>query len=390
MGDRLNILHILRAPVGGLFRHVQDLALEQASQGHRVGLMVDASSGNSLTQERLDALAPQLALGIHRVSMSRNPSLQDFSVIRTTNGLIRMLKLDVVHGHGAKGGLYARLAGVSIKSLWSGNRTAPTRFYTPHGGSLHFTDSFIKGIMYLGIETVLDRFSDGLIFESQFARSAFEEGLGRPVTETRIIANGLQPQDFSSVPLRSDAADFLFIGELRDLKGVDVLLRSFARIEGPVTPRLVIVGEGAQRRTFEQLARDLRIDDRVSFIGAMPAQKAFELGRVLVMPSRAESLPYIALEAAAAGRPLIATRVGGVPEIVWGTDTELVPPDDVDALYAALKGTLHNAEFAKEQAERLRRSVEKRFSVSSMTASVLQFYSDALKMRSLSDRTAAR
>ena len=62
----------------------------------------------------------------------------------------------------------------------------------------------------------------------------------------------------------------------------------------------------------------------------MPAREAFRLGRTLVVPSRAESLPYIVLEAAAAGLPLLASDVGGIPEIVAGTDTDLLPPGDAE------------------------------------------------------------
>ena len=72
----------------------------------------------------------------------------------------------------------------------------------------------------------------------------------------------------------------------------------------------------------------------------MPARTAFPLGRSLVVPSRAESMPYIVLEAAAAGMPLIATNVGGIPEIVNGTDTPLMPPGDVEVLERAMQGFL--------------------------------------------------
>ena len=82
--------------------------------------------------------------------------------------------------------------------------------------------------------------------------------------------------------------------------------------------------------------RELGSDDVVSFRGAMPAREAFPLGRALVVPSRAESLPYIVLEAAAAGLPLLATNVGGIPEIVGGTDTALLPPEDAEALAQAM------------------------------------------------------
>ena len=373
----------MRAPVGGLFRHVQDLALEQSSRGHNVGLIADASSGDSLTENRLSNVAPRLAFGVHRISMTRNPSFRDLACVRETNRIARDLSIDIVHGHGAKGGLFARLTGTNPFYGWRGSTHRPKRFYTPHGGSLHYTDSLVKGMVFLGIEMVLDRFSDGLIFESQFARLAYEGALGESQASTRIIANGLRPGDFDSVPLRENAADFLFVGELRDLKGVDVLLRAFAALceDRRQEPDLVVVGDGSERQSLTSLASELGISQRVTFPGALPIQDAFPMGKILVMPSRAESLPYIALEAAGAGRPLIATRVGGVPEIVWGTDTALVPPDDVDALKLAMQEALVNVELTQLRAKRLRESVKSRFTVDMMTSSVISFYEEALSDR---------
>ncbi len=110
----------------------------------------------------------------------------------------------------------------------------------------------------------------------------------------------------------------------------------------------------------------------------MPAQKAFPLGRCLVVPSRAESMPYIVLEAAAAGMPLLASNVGGIPEITAGTDTPLMPPGDVDALTRAMQGYLDAPEAAKARAARLRAAVGERFTVARAASEVLAFYAERL------------
>jgi glycosyltransferase involved in cell wall biosynthesis len=121
----------------------------------------------------------------------------------------------------------------------------------------------------------------------------------------------------------------------------------------------------------------------IAFPGAMPAREAFRLGRALVMPSRAESLPYVALEAAGAGLPLIATDVGGVSEIVSGTDTPLVRPCDPVALADAMRAVLDDADLARERADRLRAVVGQRFSVAGMTDGVLGCYADAVTYRAV-------
>src|SRR3954467_6944682 len=78
-GGGYRILHCLRAPVGGLFRHVRDLSIEQARRGHAVGVVCDAVAGDALTEDRLRALAPHLALGLFRTRMSRELGLSDIS-----------------------------------------------------------------------------------------------------------------------------------------------------------------------------------------------------------------------------------------------------------------------------------------------------------------------
>jgi glycosyltransferase involved in cell wall biosynthesis len=227
------------------------------------------------------------------------------------------------------------------------------------------------------IERVMARMTDGLIFESQFARDAYArlaEDNGAP---RRIIANGLSPEDFVVRAPAEDAADFLFIGELRLLKGVDVLIEALARIAARRPLRAVIVGSGPDAETFKSRARALGLGAAVTFPGALPASDAFPLGRCLVVPSRAESFPYIVLEAGAAGVPLIATAVGGIPEIVAGTQTALIAPGSADALERAMVGVLSDPDGAHARASELSRAVQRRFTVAAMADGVLDFYRSA-------------
>jgi glycosyltransferase involved in cell wall biosynthesis len=90
--------------------------------------------------------------------------------------------------------------------------------------------------------------------------------------------------------------------------------------------RLVVVGDGPDADPLKAMAAAMGLETAVTFAGARPVREAFPLGRCLVVPSRTESFPYVVLEAAGAGLSLIATAVGGVPEIVMGTDTSLVSP----------------------------------------------------------------
>ena len=152
----MRILHCLRAPVGGLFRHVLDLAAAQAELGHAVGMIADSQAADSLTEQRLAAIAPKLALGLHRVAMARAPGPSDVKAHRAITALTRPLKLDILHGHGAKGGAYARLAARALKA-----KGQPVKaFYTPHGGTLNYAPASLEGRIFIGLEKILDRLTD--------------------------------------------------------------------------------------------------------------------------------------------------------------------------------------------------------------------------------------
>ena len=374
MVERLRIIHCFRAPVGGLFRHVLDLSGEQAARGHAVGYIVDSTVADPLTEGRLAQAAEHLRLGITRIPMGRLPGLRDLATSRAIRDAARNLNADVLHGHGAKGGAYARLAGRDLRA--DGRNVATV--YTPHGGSLHYPLASPQGLAYTGIERFLARYTDGLIFESDFIRRVYDSRVGAGRLAARTVPNALQPADFAPHKPNPGAADFLFIGELRELKGVDVLLRGLAEIATRFPVRAVIVGAGPDADAFHSLAEELRIGSLVDFPGAMPARTAFPLGRCLVVPSRAESMPYIVLEAAAAGMPMLATDVGGIPEIVNGSDTSLLPAGDVGVLAQAMQSFLDTPETAKARATRLQAAVAERFTVERAAGEVLAFYAERL------------
>jgi glycosyltransferase involved in cell wall biosynthesis len=395
----LRIVHCLRAPVGGLFRHVRDLAIAQAARGHQVGVIADSNAHDRLTEQRLADLSPHLTLGLTRVPMTRDLGWNDVTAYRDIRALLARLNVNVLHGHGAKGGAYARLVGASVKA--TANSCNPTQlqvFYTPHGGSLHYHPTSLKGRIYLGLERRLAASTDGLIFESAYSGRIFAANVGANLCPTAVIPNGVLPSEFSAHTPADDATDIVFIGELRHLKGVDVLLNAMAQLRlgqtGPGQSGLgqsgrrdltaTIVGDGPDAGQFKALSYRLGLDRAVHFTGAMPAAKAFPLGRVLVMPSRAESFPYIVLEAAATTIPLIATAVGGIPEITDGTDTQLITPDDAFVLAATLDQTFADLPAAQQRATRLQQAVAQRFTVDTMTTAILAMYETAARRTELS------
>jgi glycosyltransferase involved in cell wall biosynthesis len=361
----LRILHVLRAPVGGLFRHVTDLAREQASRGHAVGVIADSSSGGTEAETEFKELLPVLNLGLTRVPMSRHLGPRDLNAIRRVRHRVKVLKADVLHGHGAKGGAYVRLTGGKV-----------LRVYTPHGGSLHFSPHSPLGLFYIQVERWLAPRTDLFLFESAYGLKTFGSKIGEPKV-ARVVHNGVGPGELFPVVPAQDAADVVFVGELRRLKGVDVLIDALALLARQGSPlRALLFGDGPDRVALEGRATELGIARQIQFAGPLPARAAFRRGRVLVVPSRAESLPYIVLEAAAASVPIVATNVGGISEI-FGPDADaLVPMEDASSLSQGIRAAL--AGEAAERTRRLTLRISNLFTIRSMTDSVLAAYDEAI------------
>lgn len=364
----LRILHVMRAPVGGLFRHVVDLAREQTARGHRVGIVADSNTGSPAAAETLNALNKSIALGVTRVPMSRQIGLLDRSALAHVAQRALETKTDVLHGHGAKGGAYARLAGGPA-----------IRAYTPHGGSLFYSPYSPMGLLYFAAERWLRSRTDLALFESAFAGEAFRQFIGEPPF-SRVVHNGISKTELEPISPAADAADFVFIGELRWRKGIDTVLEALAALstEG-WQGRAIFYGNGPDREACLAMAEKFGLTTKVDFPGESKPRLAFKSGQLLVIPSRQESLPYIVLEAAGARMPMITSNVGGIPEIFGPDASALVPPGDAKALIAAIKRMRANRPL--DLIERLHRRVAEHFSIETMTEAVLAAYAEARKRR---------
>jgi glycosyltransferase involved in cell wall biosynthesis len=374
----LRIVHVFRAPVGGLFRHVADLAAAQTISGHQVGIICDASTGGPYEDATLDALAKTLALGLTRIAMPRQISPADIWAAGRVWSRLRQLAPDVIHGHGAKGGVYARLIGAL-----PGHTRAIARIYTPHGGSLHYDPASAIGRIYFAAERFFGRYTDALIHVCQFEADTYRRKVGQPRCLVRIIPNGLNQDEFIPVEPRADARDLLFLGAFRELKGIDVLLNAIARLQATDGLRVSasLIGQPEGRATYEAMAGRLGVTDRVTFHDPMRARDAFATARAVTVPSRAESMPYVVLEAIAAGMPIVTTNVGGIPEIFGPQADELVPAGDADALAGAIKTLLSSPDAARQAALRRRDRIAEKFSVRTMEHDVTATYVEILAQK---------
>src|ERR1700710_2352315 len=280
----LRILHAVRAPVGGIIRHILDLANGQADRGHHVGIIADSLTGGERADTALAAIAPRLKLGVHRLAIRREPLPTDVLVWARFMRLIRRLKPDVLHGHGAKAGAFVRLKPHSKDTI---------RVYTPHGGSLHYPLTSVKGALYSRLERALMNSTDLFLFESAFARDTYQRTIGTPTGLVRCVFNGVTADEFDPVELAADATDIVYVGEFRHIKGADLLIDTVARLRAsgkPVT--LTLAGDGEELEALKARIQKLGLTEAVRFIGHVKARHGFAQGSLLVVSSRGGSVPH--------------------------------------------------------------------------------------------------
>jgi glycosyltransferase involved in cell wall biosynthesis len=372
-GQPLRILHATRAPVGGIFRHILDLANGQADRGHHVGIIADSLTGGERAEQALAEIATKLKLGVHRTAIRREPMPSDLLVWARFQRMIGQLKPDVLHGHGAKAGAFMRLRTANRDRI---------RVYTPHGGSLHYPLSTLKGNIYARVERALMNDTDLFLFESAFARDTYQRTIGTPKGLVRCVFNGVTASEFDPVVKAEDASDLIYVGEFRHIKGADLLIDAVARLraEGrPVT--LTLAGDGEESASVKAQVERLGLGEAVRFIGHVKARFGFSKGSLLVVPSRGDSMPYVVIEAAAAGIPMIAANVGGIPEIFGPHGDALFAPSNSAAMAAAIEAALKDPAAAKERAKSLRERIFMHFSQNAMVDGVLAGYREAFASR---------
>jgi glycosyltransferase involved in cell wall biosynthesis len=265
--------------------------------------------------------------------------------------------------------------------LWTASRDR-IRVYTPHGGSLHYPSSTLKGNIYARVERALMNDTDLFLFESAFARDTYQRTIGTPKGLVRCVFNGVTAREFDPVAKAEDATDLIYVGEFRHIKGADLLIDAVARLRTggrPVT--LTRAGDGEESAGLKAQVERLGLSEAVRFIGHVKARFGFSKGSLLVVPSRGDSMPYVVIEAAAAGIPMIAAKVGGIPEIFGPHGDALFAPSNAAAMADAIEAALQDPAAARERAKSLRERIFMHFSQKAMVEGVFAGYREAFANR---------
>jgi len=192
--------------------------------------------------------------------------------------------------------------------------------------------------------------ADHIICVSSALQEAVLELVSRPPDTISVIPNGVNPLDF--VTAQKDGGDkdgsmevrqLLYVGNLNYTKGIDVLIRAMALLPNVRTVHLTIVGNGRIRSELERLGGELGLQDNIRFVGGVPHAEVIKwMARsdLLIVPSRTEGFGIVAIEAMAAGLPVVASDVGGLRETVQPETGILCEPNNAKALAEAIRRAL--------------------------------------------------
>ena len=301
----------------------------------------------------------------------------DWGPARVIRACIEKYEVDVIHTHGYKADIYgylsARRLGKPIIATHhsSSARTIPLRLYT------------------LLDHILLRRFDAVVAISAERCRSLHDFGV--PSSKIATIRNGIDTSAFRSAkPALAGALGnggrrvVGVVARLVPEKGVQFLLRAAREVVAHYPDTLfLVVGSGPQRTELEELARDLGIAENVTFLGQqrdMPG--IYAAMDIFVLPSLDEGLPMAVLEAQAAGKPVIATAVGGTPDVVRHNQNGLlVQPKEIPALRDAILRLMGDSDLRSQLGRNGEASVEKHFSSDAMASRYKAFYDQVVEQR---------
>ncbi|MDQ2933035.1 MAG: glycosyltransferase family 4 protein [bacterium] len=369
---------ITKSNWGGAQRHIYDLAVSMKNEGHDVAV---ALGGDGILRTRLEAAG----IYTHSVSkLSRDISAgNDFASLRQIFSIIRHRRPDILHVHSPKaaglGAFAGRILGVS------------QIIFTVHGWSFNESRPLYQrsAIVFVSWLTMLLCNKTILLSEREYTQALHFPGVKNKIT---LIPLGIKPPIFLSIDgakvslakhIGMQVSDFnkkIVIGTIAELhpnKGLSYLIQSFASVvtEHPQAI-LVIIGDGEQKAQLQTLTQELKLEQHVFFTGYMDhAAEYLKAFTVFALSSLKEGLPYVILESGCASLPVVATTVGGIPEIVEDMRSGvLVQAKNIRELSHALSFMIEHPEERRTYAIALKERVLTKFSLEKMIESTKELY----------------
>ena len=388
----MKILRIIaRLNVGGPARHVTLLNAGLEERGHRT-LLVHGPVGAG--EASFEHLAAERGIpSIRHPHLGRHTSaLSDLRALAALTVAVFRESPDVVHTHTAKAGALGRFAAFVFNAT-RGRRRRCLVVHTYHG---HILDGYfhpLVGRILRATERGLAVVTDQIVTLSPSQRRDIVERFRIAASaQAAVVPLGLDLDDLLSMPAKAPSLrDRLFAspdevvvgyaGRMVPIKDLPTLIRAFAlALERHPRLRLVLAGDGPVRPTIEALAAELGVGQRVHFLGwTTDLRRFYATIDVCALSSLNEGTPVAVIEAMAAGKPVVATSVGGVPDVVEDGETGLlVPPRGAEALASAIVRLASDPEERSRMGELGRHRARERYSHTRLVADIERLYVEGL------------
>lgn len=376
---RLRVTQILEATTGGTRRHLFDLVTNLDPERFAV-TVVGADRGDP-------GFAADVAVFRERgIPVTLTPMVRpirpwaDLRAFLQISRLLREQRPDVVHTHSSKAGFLGRLA--------ARRAHVPRIVHTPHCFAFEMDSGAARRALYVRLERLAARCTDRMICVCAAELAAALKHRVAPEERLTVIENGVRAADAAVAPehveaLRAELGLPLgapvvgAVGRLTRQKGYEVLIRSAPAVLArfPDT-RFVLVGDGELRAELERTAREAGVAPHVLFAGQREDTRAFyPLFDVLAVPSLWEALPYALLDGMASGSAVVASAVGGIPDVIHdGTSGWLVPPRQVPPLAEGIIALLATPELRRRLRVHAKSILERRCRLEDMIAKTEAVY----------------
>jgi len=366
----MRILYVVTAATfGGAVQHIIHLMKFMAERGHIVGL--SAAPERRLLREA-HAIGAMVFPNPHFVF---SPSLyHDPLAFTPVLRAIRVFQPDLVSSHSTKAGLVARFCAAVMRR--------PVLF-TAHGWGFAESRSWWTSSILRNLERLAAKVSAKIICVSEFDRKlALQLGIGSP-EQLVVIHNGMPPEPYqmtnrgkSSFKLKQDTNPkpiLMTVGRLAPPKDFETLLKALQKLDHG---KMIIIGDGPDRTSVEKFINQTGLSQKFYLLGEREdVPDLLSTAEIFVLSSKKEGLPRTIIEAMLSELPVVATRVGGVPELVeHGVTGFLVPPADPEALALALQKLINDRDLCRSMGSAGREKALRQFTLERMLRETLKVY----------------
>lgn len=319
--------------------------------------------------------------------------IRDIQVLFQLKAFLKQNPFHIVHTHNSKAGFIGRLA-----AKWA---QIPVIVHTVHGFAFHDQEPFWRRMLFRLLERIAVIWCDKMIFISQpLIDWALAKGVIKAKDQNKIVKiySGIELERFQPVSaqqknelrkiwgLKPDDWVIGIVSKLWEGKGHRILIRAFQAVQKQIkNAKLVIVGEGYLDSELKSLVQEYDLNESVLFTGfQMDVSQIMATFDVAVLPSSFEGMGRVLVEAMAMGKPVIASRVGGIPDLVeHGLQGLLFEPGKTEPLQAALVRLLTDPVLALQMGKAGRQKALAQFSSQTMVQSIQKVYLDLLKQKEI-------